>query len=153
MDTDGKRVKDSETMQVQVLSQAHMTGYNRLFGGQLMSWMDIVAGVTARRHSGRNVTTARVDGLEFHHPAYANDTMELRGRVAYTGNTSMIVKVEAYVETLDGHRQLTNRAWFLMVALDENEHPAPVPKLIVETDEEKEAWREAEALKQSYRRG
>ncbi len=152
MALDFKRPSDSRTVQVQVLSQAHLNGYSRLFGGQLMSWMDVVAAVAARRHSGKNVTTARVDGLEFHHPAYANDTMELRGQVAYTGTTSMIVKVEAYIETLDGQKKLTNRAWFLMVALDEHEKPSPVPALKLETDEEKEDWRQAEAIKSGYRR-
>ncbi len=152
MASDFKRPSESQTVQVQVLSQAHLNGYSRLFGGQLMSWMDVVAAVAARRHSGRNVTTARVDGLEFHHPAYANDTMELRGRVVYAGTTSMIVKVEAYIETLDGQKKLTNRAWFLMVALDEHEKPTPVPALLIETDEEKEDWRQAEAIKSGYRR-
>ena len=55
-----KTVSESATTQVQILTQANLNGYQRLFGGQLMSWMDIVAAVTARRHSGKNVTTACV---------------------------------------------------------------------------------------------
>lgn len=51
-----RRVSDSYTTQVQVLTQGNLNGYNRLFGGKLMSWMDVVEGVVARRHSERNVT-------------------------------------------------------------------------------------------------
>ncbi len=147
-----KRAGDSLTTQVQVLGQEDLNGYSRLFGGRLMSWMDIVAAVCARRHSGRNVTTARVEGLEFHYPARANDLLQLEARVAYTGTTSMIVRVEAYVEQLDGQRRLTNCAWFVMVALDENEKPTPVPALKIETEEERQIWEKAKALRQGFQR-
>ena len=147
-----KRVNDSLTTQVQVLGQEDLNGYSRLFGGRLMSWMDIVAAVCARRHAGCNVTTARVEGLEFHYPARANDLMQLNARIAYTGTTSMIVRVEAFVEQMDGQKRLTNRAWFVMVALDENEKPTPVPGIRLETEEERQIWAEARALKQSFKR-
>ena len=41
---------------------------------------------------------------------------------------------------LNGERTLINRAYFTMVALDENDHPTPVPKLILETEEEEQEW-------------
>ncbi len=138
-----KRVADSYTTQVQVLTQGNLNGYNRLFGGKLMSWMDIVAAVAARRHSEHNVTTVRVDGLEFHAPARANDTLVLTAHICYVGRTSMDVCVHAYVEELSGKRKLINKAHFIMVALDENEQPAPVPGLVLETDQQKLEWQEA----------
>ena len=150
--TGAKRVSDSFTRQVQVLGQQDLNGYGRLFGGRLMSWMDIVAAVAARRHSGRNVTTVRVEGLEFRHPAHANDLLLLKSRVAYVGTSSMLVHVEAFVEQLSGETLLTNRAWFMMVALDEDEKPVPVPRLILETDEDRQLWDEASALKNSFNR-
>ena len=140
-----KRVSQSATTQVQILTQANMNGYQRLFGGQLMSWMDIVAGVTARRHSGRNVTTACVDKLEFHKPAHANDTLVITGEIVYVGRTSMEVRVRAYVEQLNGSKELTNEARFIMVALDENEKPTPVPGLLLENAEQRALWDEAAA--------
>ena len=143
-----KKVSDSFTSQVQILTQANLNGYSRLFGGQLMSWMDIVAAVTARRHSGRNVTTASVSELSFHAPAHANDTVVITGEIVYVGRTSMEVSVCAYVELLDGKRNLINEARFVMVALDENEKPVEVPRLILETEEQKRKWDEA-ALKRS----
>ena len=139
-----KRVEDSYTTQVQLLTQANLNGFNRLFGGKLMSWMDVVAGVTARRHAERNVTTVRVEELEFKAPARANDTLMITGHVCHVGHTSMDVCVHVYLEELNGERRLINRAHFLMVALDENEKPTPVPGLILETREQEEEWAAAE---------
>lgn len=138
-----KRVSDSFTTQVQVLTQANLNGYCRLFGGQLMSWMDIVAAVTARRHSGRNVTTASVRNLNFHRAAHANDTVVLTGEVVYVGRTSMEIMVCAYVEELGSERILINEARFIMVALDENERPTEVPGLLLETEAQRRLWDEA----------
>ena len=140
-----KTVSESATTQVQILTQANLNGYQRLFGGQLMSWMDIVAAVTARRHTGKNVTTACVDNLEFHKPAHANDTLVITGEIVYVGRTSMEVRVRAYVEELNGSKDLTNEARFIMVALDENEKPTPVPGLLLETAEQRALWDEAAA--------
>ena len=139
-----KRVSDSYTTQVQVLTQGNLNGYNRLFGGKLMSWMDVVAGVVARRHSERNVTTVRVEDLEFRAPAHANDTLMLTGHITHAGRTSMEVCVHVYVEALTGKRKLINQAHFVMVALDEAERPTEVPGLLLETDQQKEEWRQAE---------
>ncbi|HBY73017.1 MAG TPA: acyl-CoA thioesterase, partial [Lachnospiraceae bacterium] len=62
---EAKRVKDSITEQIQVLMPTHINGQDRLFGGQLVEWIDVVASVVARRHSGCNVTTAAIDNLQF----------------------------------------------------------------------------------------
>lgn len=145
MQREMKKVSDSYTTQVQLLTQANLNGYNRLFGGQLMSWMDIVAAVAARRHSGRNVTTVRVADLQFKAPAYANDTLMLTAHISYVGKTSMDVCVNVYLEELNCARKLINRAHFIMVALDENENPAPVPGLILETEQQQREWAEGEA--------
>ena len=76
-----KKVCESYAQQVQILTQGNLNGYSRLFGGQLMEWIDIVAAVVARRHSEHNVTTAVVDMLEFKKPAYANDTIIIKGKI------------------------------------------------------------------------
>ena len=142
-----KSVKYSYTEQVQILSQGSLNGYRRLFGGQLMAWIDVVAAVVARRHSGKNVTTVVVDTLQFKGPAYANDTIVLIGKVTYVGNTSMEICVNSYVEELNGTKKLITTAYIVMVALDENEVPTTVPRLIIETEEEKREW--AAALKRN----
>ena len=139
-----KRVRDSYAEQVHVLTQANINGYNRLFGGQLMEWIDIVAAVVARRHAGKNVTTAVVDTLTFNGPAHPNDTIIICGYVTYVGTTSMEVCTKTYVENLDGSRKLINTAYLVMVALDENEKPTPVPGLVIESYEEKIEWEAAQ---------
>ena len=142
-----KKVSDSFTEQVHILSQGNLNGYSRLFGGQLMGWIDVVAAVVARRHSGLNVTTAVVDMLQFQAPAYANDTVLILGKITYAGRTSMEIKVTVYVEELSGERKLINTAYVVMVALDENERPTEVPGLILETEEERTEYENAKLRK------
>jgi acyl-CoA hydrolase len=145
-----KKVSDSYAEQVQILTQANLNGYSRLFGGQLMEWIDIVAAVVARRHSEHNVTTAVVDMLEFMQPAYANDTLIISGKITYAGKTSMEVRVDTYVEELNGDKKLINTAYLVMVALDENDRPTQIPGLVFETAEEKAEYELA--LKRKERR-
>ncbi len=60
-----KCVADSITTQVQIIMEKDINGANRLFGGQLLEWIDVVAAVVARRHCHREVTTAAIDNLQF----------------------------------------------------------------------------------------
>ncbi len=132
-----KTVAQSRTEQIQILMPQHINGYKRLFGGVLMEWIDVVAGVVARRHSNSEVTTASVDNLQFKSPAYVNSTITLVGRITFVGSTSMEVRVDTFVESLSGERKLVNRAYVVMVALDEQERPKRVPRILPETEEEK----------------
>lgn len=135
-----KRIAESLTEQVQILMPAHINGTNRLFGGQLVEWIDVVAGVVARRHSGCNVTTAAIDNLQFKAGAYINNTLVLIGRMTYVGKTSMEVRVDTYVEDLSGIRKVVNRAYLVLVAVDENGDPIEVPRLLLETESERAEW-------------
>lgn len=132
-----KRVKDSITEQIHLLMPQHINGSERLFGGMLMQWIDVVAGVVAKRHSECNIITAAVDNLQFKQGAKLNDTVVLIGKITYVGNSSMEVRVDTYVEDLVGTRKPINRAYLVMVALDEEGKPTKVPRLIVETESEK----------------
>ena len=144
MEVISKRVEESTTETIHIVMPCHLNGADRLFGGILMQWIDEVAGIVAMRHSQSNVTTAAVDNLKFMKGAYQNDLVVVRGRVTYVGRTSMEVRVDSYVESLDGIRRPINRAYFVMVAIDENDRPKPVPKLIVETPQEIAEWETAE---------
>lgn len=138
-----KHASESCTEQVQILFSGDLNGSKRLFGGKLMAWIDVVAAVTARRHCGKNVTTAVVDSLSFLGAARVNDTLVLRGQVTYTGTTSMEVKVETFVEELNGTKRMINTAYVVLVALDEDEKPTAVPPLLIQTEEERQMWEEA----------
>ena len=136
----GRTVAHSRTEQVQILMQGTLNGYNRLFGGKLMEWIDVVAAVTARRHCGKNVTTAAVDSLVFKSPAMVNDTILLEGHVTYAGRTSMEVCVTTYVEELNGFRREINKAYLVLVAIYADGTPTLVPPVIPETEEEKREY-------------
>jgi acyl-CoA hydrolase len=135
-----KRVEDSFTEQIQLLMPQHINGNGRLFGGKLLEWIDIVGGVAARRHSGCNVITAAIDNLQFKEGAYVNDTLVLSGRITYVGNTSMEVRVDTYVEELSGIRRPINRAYMVYVALDSEGKPVRVPRLRIETENQRGEW-------------
>lgn len=135
------------TTQVQIVMASHVNGKNRLFGGQLMQWIDVVAAVEARRHAMSDVITAAVDPLEFIAPVYANDTVVIQAQVTWTGRTSIEVSVETFVEQIDGTRQLVNRAFLVFVAVDSDGKPVPVPPYVpdaTETDEREAAARRRE---------
>lgn len=135
-----KHVSDSISEHTEIMMPSASNGDNRLFGGKLMQWIDVVAAVTARRHSNCNVTTAVVDSLLFKSPAFINDTVVMVGRITYVGNTSMEVRVDTYVESLDGKRKSINTAYLVMVALDAHNKPIQVPELVLETEEEQIEW-------------
>ncbi len=135
-----KRVEDSRTEQSYLVMHRHINGYGRLFGGQLMMWIDELGGIVGKRHAECEITTACVDQLNFKTPIYLNDTAVLVGRVTHTGRTSMEVRVDTYAESLNGQRRLVNTAYLVEVAIDENGKGVEVPGLICETPEQKMEW-------------
>lgn len=139
-----KKVSESVAETVHIVRPNHLNAAGRLFGGLIMQWIDEVAAIVAKRHTRTNVTTVSVDNLCFLKGAYQNNVIVLVGKLVYVGRTSMDVQVESYVEELDGTRTLINRAYLTLVALDENDRPTPVPRLELMTDQERQAWKEAE---------
>lgn len=140
--TNGKSAACSVSEFVQILRKANMNGADRLFGGHLITWMDEVAAVSARRYAEGPVTTACIENMRFLRPAHLNETLVVTGRVIYTGRTSMEVLVTAETEAYNGERMLIADAHFILVALDENEHPRAVAPLIPTTNEEKVLYEE-----------
>lgn len=141
---EAKTVDDSRVETAHLIMPAHLNGADRLFGGILMQWIDEVAGVVAMRHSMCNVTTASVDNLTFLKGAYKGDLVVIQGKMTWVGSSSMEVCVDTYVENHLGERNRINNAHFMMVALDENDHPVKVPRLILQTEDEHLAWSHGE---------
>ena len=139
-----------KTTTVQIVMPQHCNGYvkPRLFGGQIMAWIDVVGAVAARRYTQKAVTTVCIDNLTFVKPAYLNDTVVQEAVVTWTGRTSLEVRVDSMVERLDGSRELINRAYAVFVALDDDDRPTPVPPFVPETTEEKILWQDAEIRRQ-----
>lgn len=135
-----KKVSESRIEQVYQVRPEHLNGAGRLFGGRLMEWIDELAGLVGIRHAQRDVITASIDNLKFIRGAYLKDLIVLIGRVTYVGRTSMEVRVDTYIESIDGIRKPINRAYLTLVAIDGEGHPAEVPGLIIETESEKAEW-------------
>jgi acyl-CoA hydrolase len=135
-----KHVSDSAIEEIRPVFKADLNSQNRLFGGTLVTWIDVVAGCVARKHSSCNVTTAAIDSLQFKEPVFENNMVVLQGRLTCVGKTSMEARVDSYVESLNGDRKLVNTAYLVIVALDEQSRPVPVPRLICDTPEEKAEW-------------
>ena len=134
------------TCGVQIVMPQHCNGYQtpRLFGGQLMAWIDVIGAVAARRYAHCAVTTVCVDHLDFIAPAHLNDTVVQEARVTWAGRTSMEVRVDSFVEKLNGRREMVNRAYAVYVALDADENPAPVvPPFTPEGEEEEKEYQAA----------
>ena len=142
-----KKVTDSLTEQQYLICPAHINHYGRLFGGNLLKWIDELAGIVAIRHCGTTVTTAAIDNLQFKAPAYTGDMIVLQGRVTYVGNTSMEIRVDTYREALDGTREMINRAYIDMVAIDCKGKPTQVPDLLIETEEDQAEYEDAKRRK------
>lgn len=140
MDTELRRVEDSQVETMHIVRPNHMNSAGRLFGGILMQWIDEVAGLVAKRHARCNVTTVAVDNLRFLKGAYQGDTIVIIGKITYVGSTSMEVRVDTYCENVIGERRPINRAYFSMVALDKYDRPAKVPGIVIDTEAQKAEW-------------
>jgi acyl-CoA hydrolase len=120
-----------------------------LFGGQLLAWMDIIASVSAQRHSRRVVVTASVNNVSFKSPISHASLVTLEAKVSRAFSSSMEIFVDVFVENnVTGERIKSNEAIYTFVAVDQNGGPIQVPELIPETDEEKERFESALRRKQ-----
>jgi acyl-CoA hydrolase len=137
--------------QVMLPSQANVAG--NVHGGEVMKLMDTAAGAVAKKYARCNVVTARVDELQFHLPIFVGALVTLTATIAYVGRTSMEVIVTVDVEDLesDSEPKRALSSYFTMVALDKGGRPREVPRLQLDTEEEKllydEVHRRREGLK------
>lgn len=143
-----KKIEESLTEQQYLICPAHINHYGRLFGGQLLKWIDELAGIVAMRHCGCTITTAAIDNLQFRAPAYTGDIVVLRGWVTSVGRTSMEIRVDTYRESLNGSREMINQAYIDMVAIDSNGRPQEVPEVEIETEEQRQEWEAAQKRRQ-----
>lgn len=120
-------------------------------GGWIMKLADEAGALAAMRHSQCRVVTVAIDQMMFHEPIRIGDLVTLEAIVTYVGQTSMETRVQVVAEDpVSGKRSHTNTAYLVYVALDEEGQPSFVPKLIVESEQEKQRQKEA-AERQAYR--
>ncbi len=139
-----KAPADSEAVMTQVILPSDANPLNAAFGGRVMEWIDICAGVAAGRHCRHAVVTASMDDLHFHTPIHVGWVVTLRARVLAAFHTSMEVGVTVHAEDmLTGAQHLTTSALLTFVALNPDGTKARVPPLQLQTEAEKAAFAEA----------
>lgn len=124
-----KKVSDSLTESSYLLFPRHMNAYGKLFGGQHLEWIDMLAGIVAMRHSNSYVVTASIQEVEFLAGIELREILHLRGYVCAVGHSSMELVIESYAEKVTGEKRLINKAYASMVAVDAEGKPTAVPAL------------------------
>lgn len=100
-----------------------------IFGGWVMSQMDIAAGICASQRAQARVVTVSVDQINFLSPVKVGDILGVYTRVEKVGRSSMTIHVEAWVRrNRINNREKVTEGVFTFVALDEKGKPTPVPK-------------------------
>ncbi len=131
----------------QIVMPTHTNGAaGVMFGGVMMQWIDVCAGVAAMRHAAGRVLTASIDRLDFVHPVHVGDVVVLHAQVNYAGRTSM--EVGCRVETEDmrtGSRRNTTKAYLTFVAVDEAGAPRQIPPLLLESVDDHRRHADAQA--------
>ena len=141
----GKNPKESTVETRYLIMPNHANPQGTAFGGVIMSWIDLVAGMAAQRHAGCEVVTAGIDSLAFKEPICIGDHVILRAYVNYVSHSSMEIGVRVTCEDpYNGKQTIATTAHLTFVALDENKKPTPAPQLLPETPEEKKRYEHAE---------
>ncbi|TFF98185.1 MAG: acyl-CoA thioesterase [Promethearchaeota archaeon] len=140
-----KTVAESKTEIAQLMMPTDANPAGNVHGGTIMKLIDQCGAIVASRHSHANCVTASVDRIDFLNPAYIGNVVTLKASMNYVGKTSMEIGVRIEDECLiTGTKSHIASAYITYVALDADDKPIEVPRLIPETEEEKRRFREAQ---------
>lgn len=100
-----------------------------IFGGWVLSQMDLAGGIAAAQQAAGRVVTIAVDKMKFIRPVRVGDVLCVYSSIGRIGTSSMEVKLEAWaLRHLTNQREKVTQATFTMVAVDDEGRPRPVPK-------------------------
>lgn len=148
-----KKVEDSKVEMIEMVMPNHTNPQNTIFGGVVMSWVDIAGAMCASKHCNKPVVTVHIDDIDFMNPIKVGSHVRIMASMNYVGNTSMIVGVKVVSEnpyTCEVHQ--TTRAYLTFVALNEFGKPTKVPSLDIENSEEKRRWNNAKKRVESNKK-
>jgi uncharacterized protein (TIGR00369 family) len=146
-----KRVDSSRVTLHQLMLPEHSNGFGNVHGGLIMRIVDEAGAICAMRHAQRPCVTIAIDSMTFREPVRVGALLMCSACVTYVGRTSIEVAVHVHAENpITGERQYTNSAYVVYVALDEKGRPTPVPRITLESDEQRTIF-EAGAARQKYR--
>lgn len=137
-----KTPSESRTVFTEIVLPNDTNNLKNLFGGQLLSWMDRAAAISAHRHCRRIVVTASVNNVSFNHAIPQGSIVTLEAHVSRAFSSSMEVFVDVYIEdqTISGKQTKANEAIYTFVAVDQLGNPIHVPQIAPETKVEKERY-------------
>ncbi|EEM11471.1 Uncharacterized acyl-CoA thioester hydrolase [Bacillus pseudomycoides] len=137
-ETNGKTVNESRVFKTSRVFPTDLNDHNTLFGGKILAEMDMIASISATRHSRMECVTASMDWVDFLHPVRSTDCVSYESFVIWTGRTSMEVFVKVVAEDLiSGEKRIAATSFVTFVALGKENNPVPVPHVIPETEGEK----------------
>jgi len=141
---EAKTVSQSRVEIAQMMMPEHANPAGNVHGGNLLKLVDQAGAIVAARHTHSNVVTASVDRFDFISPAYIGNLIFIKASLNYASRTSMEIGVRVEAECLrTGTHTHIGSAYLTFVALNKNDKPTEVPKLIPETEIEKRRFEEA----------
>jgi uncharacterized protein (TIGR00369 family) len=144
MTATAKPVRESQTTITELMIPSYANFGGKIHGGILLSLMDKVAYACSSKHAGAYCVTVSVDRVEFLKPVEVGELVSLHASVNYVGRSSMIVGIRVEAQHVkSGTIRHTNSCYFTMVAKDDDDKPAEVPKLILEGTEQVKRFIEA----------
>jgi len=149
---DPKHIDESRVTLSAVMGPQDTNGLGNVHGGVIMKMVDEAGGFAAMRHARRPCVTVVMDSMTFMKPVRVGMLVMCKAELTYVGNTSMEVRVEVITDNpLEGTSELSNTAYLVFVALDNDGRPMRVPPLIYETPEQEQRAQQAQA-RQVYRK-
>jgi acyl-CoA hydrolase len=144
MSTKKKKPSESKVTMTEMVFPNDTNPLNNLMGGRMMHLIDIVAAITAQKHSNRIVVTASVDNVSFNKGIKMGNVITLNAQVTRSFNSSMEIFVRVFAEDIPtGTITETNNAFLTFVAVDQNGTPISVPQVVPESKEEIELFESA----------
>lgn len=137
--------RQSEALVSELMMPHQVNNHGHVFGGVVLSMVDRAAGVSAMRHSGCPCVTVSIDRVDFREPIFTGELVTCKAKVNFVGRTSMEIGVRVEAENLLTSRtRHTNTCLLTFVAIDRSHRPVPVPPLRLETEEDRQRFKEGQ---------
>lgn len=139
-----KPVSFSQTTLTELMIPSYANFGGKIHGGILLSLIDKVAYACASRHAATYCVTVSVDGVDFLKPVEVGDLVSLMASVNYVGRTSLVIGIKVIAENVrNGTQRHTNTSYVTMVAKGDDDKPAVVPPLLLESEADGRRFLEA----------
>ncbi len=147
-----KRISESAVTLSALMGPQDTNGLGNVHGGVIMKLVDEAAGLATMRHAGHPTVTVAIDSMTFIEPIRVGMFVQFKAELTYVGRTSMEARVEVIAEhPILGTSNITNIAYLVFVALDEDGKPTPVPPIAYETQQQKQRAEQAQS-RQEHRK-